>query len=695
LALAVTLLVSGLLVLGRSGFSPATRWLWVGLGVLVIACGLGWVVIDAGEGARVEVQQIAALAAKSLLPGVWLGFGMAYGRGGKKFFAGTRWVLFVAFALPLGTALVFREELIPGKVQEGSAKSMLVEPAMALNFVLLLVVLLAFIGLAKIFKASLGTTRWRVKFLVLGIGIFLMTNAYALVRDLVQGNFSLVMTSVEVAALLIACVFIVISYFRGGMAKFDLYPSHAVLFRASTLLLIGGSLLLVFVIVRVAERFTGAWHLETLELVVLVACVVLALLLCSDRARVGLQRFISRHFRRPQYDFRTVWSDFARRVSRVVEKTGLCKETCGLISEVFNVLSVTVWVTDKSKENLLLGASTSREGREGAGDTVYIPEASEILEGLGKIERSFNLDKIRGEWAEFLRRANPIQFEHGGNRICVPLRVGERLLGLVVLADRVNGVLYTEEEMDLLDCIGDQVGAGLLNLYLTEEVVQARELEAFQTISAFFVHDMKNAVSGLNLMLKNMPVHFDDPDFRKDLSRGIARTVEHVNSLTGRLGAVRGELEINPDESDLNGIIEDVLEGVGGSPGIEMVKNLQPLPAVTVDRGRMHSVVMNLLLNAIESMGDGGRVEVETDGGRGKAVLSIRDEGCGMSPEFLANSLFRPFRTSKKKGIGIGMFQSKMIVEAHGGSLQVESEPGEGTEVRVSLPLRKNRLSRA
>jgi len=167
LALAVTLLVSGLLVLGRSGFSPATRWLWVGLGVLVIACGLGWVVIDAGEGARVEVQQIAALAAKSLLPGVWLGFGMAYGRGGKKFFAGTRWVLFVAFALPLGTALVFREELIPGKVQEGSAKSMLVEPAMALNFVLLLVVLLAFIGLAKIFKASLGTTRWRVKFLVL------------------------------------------------------------------------------------------------------------------------------------------------------------------------------------------------------------------------------------------------------------------------------------------------------------------------------------------------------------------------------------------------------------------------------------------------------------------------------------------------------------------------------------------------
>src|SRR5436190_947924 len=87
-----------------------------------------------------------------------------------------------------------------------------------------------------------------------------------------------------------------------------------------------------------------------------------------------------------------------------------------------------------------------------------------------------------------------------GNRICVPLAAGERQMGFAVLADRVSGTPYTTEEMDLLQCIGDQVSAGLLNLQLNQELVAAKELEAFQTMSAFFVHDLKNAASTLNLM---------------------------------------------------------------------------------------------------------------------------------------------------------------------------------------------------
>ena len=97
---------------------------------------------------------------------------------------------------------------------------------------------------------------------------------------------------------------------------------------------------------------------------------------------------------------------------------------------------------------------------------------------------------------------------------------------MAILADRVGGIPYTVEEFDLLKCMGDQIAVGLLNLRLTDEITRGKELEAFQAMSAFFVHDLKNAASTLSLTLKNLPVHFDDPAFRQDVLRGMGETAE-------------------------------------------------------------------------------------------------------------------------------------------------------------------------
>ena len=106
-----------------------------------------------------------------------------------------------------------------------------------------------------------------------------------------------------------------------------------------------------------------------------------------------------------------------------------------------------------------------------------------------------------------------------------------------------------------------------------------------------------------------------------------------------------------------------------------------------MDEGQMQKVVTNLLLNAKEAVGKDGEIAVETGQQNGCAVLAIRDNGCGMSPEFVSKSLFRPFQTTKKTGLGIGMFHCKAIVEAHQGRIEVESEQGKGTTFRVLLPL--------
>jgi putative PEP-CTERM system histidine kinase len=215
----------------------------------------------------------------------------------------------------------------------------------------------------------------------------------------------------------------------------------------------------------------------------------------------------------------------------------------------------------------------------------------------------------------------------------------------------------------------------------------ARELEAFQTMSTFFVHDLKNAASSLSLTLQNLPLHFDDPDFRQEALKGLANTAARINLQISRLGALRRKLDLKPVESDLNQLVTETLASLKAAPGVEVVKDLHPVPKVVVDREQLQNVVTNLLLNAQEAIVGHGRIQVKTGQREGRAILSVTDDGCGMSPNFLRDSLFRPFQTTKQRGLGIGMFQSKIIVEAHRGSIEVESEPGKGTKFGVTLPL--------
>jgi signal transduction histidine kinase len=141
-------------------------------------------------------------------------------------------------------------------------------------------------------------------------------------------------------------------------------------------------------------------------------------------------------------------------------------------------------------------------------------------------------------------------------------------------------------------------------------------------------------------------------------------------------------------ETDLNPLVRQTLASLAGNLGtVALNEDLQPLPLTSLDPEQIQKVLVNLLLNAREAVGEQGEIRVATRGEEGWITLSVRDNGVGMSPGFVEHSLFRPFKTTKKQGMGIGLFHSKMIVEAHGGRIEVESAEGEGAEFRVVVPI--------
>jgi putative PEP-CTERM system histidine kinase len=387
------------------------------------------------------------------------------------------------------------------------------------------------------------------------------------------------------------------------------------------------------------------------------------------------------------HDYREVWKNFTESTSSCVEQTQLCQAAVKLVAHTFQVLSVSVWLVDEKKENLALAASTSLSEDSGNRLTPQGIDAVEVIHALQNHPEPVDIDASKENWAAALQRCHPDKFDKGGSRICVPIIAGGGdVLGLMVLGDRVSGVPFLQQDFDLLKCVGDQIAAGLRNLQLSQKLLRSKELEAFQTMSVFFVHDLKNTASTLSLMLQNMSVHYDDPAFKEDALRGISKSVNHINDLINRLTLFRKENAIEMTYSELNDLVESILSDLQVPSHIKIAKELRPLPKQRFNPEQIQKVVTNLILNAQQSINGQGEIRVETERQNGWVLLSVSDNGCGMSREFVDGSLFRPFQTTKKNGIGIGMFQSKMIIEAHGGKIEVETQIGRGTTFRVLLP---------
>jgi signal transduction histidine kinase len=222
---------------------------------------------------------------------------------------------------------------------------------------------------------------------------------------------------------------------------------------------------------------------------------------------------------------------------------------------------------------------------------------------------------------------------------------------------------------------------------------ESRQFDSFVRISAMLTHDLKNAIEGLSLTVSNMERHFDNEQFRIDAMKGLTSATDKLKAIVARLSrpvsSLSGEHK-RPTRTDLVPILKRVIamtaEPVRGQHTIQT--NLPDSLFALADAARIEEVIENLLLNAIEAMnGKSGTLRIEAgEDANGAPSFSISDTGPGMTRTFIENRLFRPFATTKKNGIGLGLYTCREVIRATGGSIDVQSVEGAGTTFRVVLP---------
>ena len=218
------------------------------------------------------------------------------------------------------------------------------------------------------------------------------------------------------------------------------------------------------------------------------------------------------------------------------------------------------------------------------------------------------------------------------------------------------------------------------------------------TINSVFLHDMKNLEFRLNLLRSNLEEHYGDPDFKRSVVDLLQSTLEKVDSVVGRWSAHKESVLIKV-ALDLNDVLEQVVKEARPRPSLfeshparwrPPESRFAPIPEVWGDPHYLKDAFLSIVQNALEAAGPGGHVSVESrltsHRGNQAVEVEIRDDGPGMSKDFIRARLFRPFQTTKSDGVGLGLYTAREIIRYHSGEIRVESQLGSGATVRVRIP---------
>ncbi|WP_313950567.1 XrtA/PEP-CTERM system histidine kinase PrsK [Accumulibacter sp.] len=556
-----------------------------------------------------------------------------------------------------------------------------VSPQRAALFASLAMSVFGLVLIEQLFRNVSPDFRWSIKPLCLGLGGTFLFDLYLFSDALLFNRVDADAFSIRGFAHAVGLPLVGLSAIRSHDWKRRLVMSQRAAVQSATLLIVGVYLLFMASAGYYVRLFGGEWG-RALQLALLFAAMlVLVALTFSGSMRARVRVMVGKHFFSYRYDYREEWLRFTQTLAAQDGFSGMGRHVVRGLADMVESPGGALWLTDPSGRffaqaacwNMPVSSATEDQGS---------PLCTFLLDSGWVI----NLEEYRSLPRRYDGLALPPWLVEVPNAwLVVPLTTGNNLIAFVVLATARARIDVNWEVNDLLKTAARQAGAFLGQMQASEALLESRKFDSFNRMSAFVVHDLKNIVAQLSLMLKNAERHRDNPEFQTDMLMTVENSVERMRQLMLQLREGATPLD-GPRGIDLADVVRRIQTAKSGQ-GREVELTIEEKVVARGHEDRIERVIGHLVQNALEATEKGGRVWLRLARQGNNALVEVGDSGHGMSPEFVRERLFKPFQTTKPTGMGIGAYESFQYVHELGGKLSVDSAVDVGTKVELSLPL--------
>ena len=459
--------------------------------------------------------------------------------------------------------------------------------------------------------------------------------------------------------------------------------SRQVVFHTLSMSIIGGYLIAMALLAYGLRLVGGDWG-RLLQITFLFATIILGLvILFLPRYRATLRLLIAKNFFAYRYDYRVEWLRFIKTVSVDASPARLPER----------VVEAVCTVVDSP------GGALFAPGDDGAFEVVAqwhwrgfngaaVPADGDLARFLGVRQRIVDLDELRDGVGDYDGLVIPAwAVGDRGAWLIVPLLHLDALRGFIVMERTLARRTLNWEDFDLLRTLGRQAASYIAEATTQAELDEAGKFDEFNRRFAFIMHDIKNLVSQLSLVARNAERHADNPAFRADMVATLQGSVGKMNDLLARLAQRTAGHGETAEAVDLGTLLADVVSAKSRQHAALTFTHDAERQFVTADPVRLEALFGHLIQNAIDASGADAPIVVDLRRETASAVVAISDRGGGMSPAFVRNQLFKPFKSTKPGGFGIGAYEAREIARVAGGRLDVASREGEGTVFTIHLPL--------